>query len=153
MRRPEVSKILRSSLIQAVKELPPGLLPITASTLYSTHILPSRPSYMDATTPVDIKHSTFKTLAHFLKASAQEGLIKTKDQKGDVVITHIFLDHPDIVAHAPFHTMAAAAKKVEAKKEREQARNSQPSEIVVTELWKGIGSSHLQNLFKAVNKR
>jgi len=148
----EVTRILRSSLIQAIKDLPPGILPMNSSTFYSTYILPSRPSFVDGSTLIDIKHSSFKTLSHFLKASAQEGLIKNKEQKGDITVTYVFLDHPDVVAHAPYQTLAIVAKKVEAKKEREQAQSTKPSEIVVTELWKGIGNSHLQSFFKAVGK-
>lgn len=148
----EVTKILRSSLIQAIKDLPPGILPINSSTFYSTYILPSRPSFVDGSTPIDIKHSSFKTLSHFLKASAQEGLIKNKEQKGDLTITHAFPDHPDVVAHAAYQTLANVAKKVDAKKEREQAQSTKPSEVLVTELWKGIGNSHLQSFFKAVGK-
>ena len=40
-----------------------------------------------AGTPVDIKHSGFKSLTAFLKASAKEGLIKTKEIRGEVVVT------------------------------------------------------------------
>jgi len=67
-------------------------------------------------------------------------------------VIHVFSDHPAVVSHQPFHTMSDAAKKLEAKKEREQAQNSKPSELVVTELWKGIGNSHLKAFFKAVGK-
>ena len=42
---------------------------------------------MAADTPVDIKHSGFKSLTVFLKASAKEGLIKIKETKGGVVLT------------------------------------------------------------------
>ena len=38
-------------------------------------------------TPLDIKHSGFKTLTAFLKSSAKEGLIKIKEMKGGVVVT------------------------------------------------------------------
>jgi translation initiation factor 2D len=107
-------------------------------------------------TPVDIKHSTFKTLTHFLKASAQEGLIKNKEQKGDVVITHVYPNHPAISAHIPLHTMRAAAREADARKEREQTEAAKLPEIVVTELWKGVGDKrshlHFQSFFQTVNR-
>ena len=34
-----------------------------------------------------MKHSTFKNVKAFLKASAKEGLIKLKESKSDVVVT------------------------------------------------------------------
>ena len=40
-----------------------------------------------AGTPVDIKHSGFKSLTVFLKACAKEGLIKIKETKGGMVVT------------------------------------------------------------------
>jgi translation initiation factor 2D len=148
----EVSKVLRSALIQAIRDLPPGTLPTSSSTLYSNHILPSRPSFISSTTPIDIKHSNYKNLSHFLKAAAQDGLIRNKEQKGEIVITNVFLDHPDVVAHVPFRTIAAAAQKEEAKKEKRQAESAKRKDIVVIDLWKGIGSSLLQTFFKTFGK-
>jgi len=68
-------------------------------------------------TPVDIKHSEFKSLTAFLKACAKEGLIKIKETKGGMVVIstnqlrvverrfngnfYIGVDksHPDVQAH------------------------------------------------------
>ena len=51
--------------------------------------MPYRSSQLTAavSTPLDIKHSGFKTLTAFLKSSAKEGLIKIKEIKGGVVVT------------------------------------------------------------------
>ncbi|KAI9428476.1 hypothetical protein H4582DRAFT_2092038 [Lactarius indigo] len=54
------------------------------TTLYTAHILPVRPFLRTATTPVDIKHSTFKSLSAFLRASEKEGLLKLKHARPEV---------------------------------------------------------------------
>jgi len=148
----EVTKVLRASLIQALKSLSPSVLPLPASTFYSGHILPSRPSRTDTTTPIDIKHSTYKNLTHFLKAASQDGLIKTKEQKGDIIVTQVFSNHPEVVAHITFRTMAEVVKREIEKKEREKAESDKPTQVIVTEMWKGIGSAHLGAFFKEVGK-
>lgn len=38
---------------------------------------------------MDIKHSEFKSLTLFLKASTKEGLIKIKEAKGGMVVTGV----------------------------------------------------------------
>lgn len=151
-----MSKILRSSLLQAIKDLPPNLLPMPSSTFYSSHILPSRPAHLSSTssTPIDIKHSKYKSLSHFLKSCAQEGLIKTKDQKGEVVITQVFSEHVDVKGHVVYKTLGMVEKKEEerAKKRDREEEKKRVGEVIVIELWKGIGNSHLQTFFKDVRK-
>jgi translation initiation factor 2D len=106
-----------------------------------------------SSTPIDIKHSSHKNLTQFLKAAAQQGLIKTKEQRGEVVITHVFGDHPDVVAHILFGTtLGDVAKKEDIEKEKQEIENSKPPEVIVTEMWKGVGNSHLQSFFKEVGK-
>jgi hypothetical protein len=74
-------------------------------------------------TPVDIKHSGFKSLIAFIKASAQEGLIELKEVKGGVAVTgtnplrvvqgrfnRVFNigvngSHPSVRAHAGYVTV------------------------------------------------
>lgn len=88
----EVSDLLRSALLQSVAttlaELPQSTFPISPSIFYETYILPYRPfKEVSATsTPVDVKHSGYKTLTAFLKASAKEGLVKLKEHKGEAAI-------------------------------------------------------------------
>ena len=59
------------------------------SLFHEVYILPYRSFQLTkaASTPVDIKHSNFKSLTAFLKLSAKEGLIKIKERKGEVVVT------------------------------------------------------------------
>ena len=85
--------MLRSALLQSVdtmlSKLPPSSFPISPSVFADAYILPYR-SFKEVSatsTPVDIKHSGYKSLTAFLKASAKEGLIKVKETKGEVVVT------------------------------------------------------------------
>ena len=89
----EVSGALNSALLKSISttlsKLPPGSFPVTPSIFYETYILPYRSSQLTnaTSTPVDIKHSGFKSLTAFLKASAKEGLIKIKENKGGMIVT------------------------------------------------------------------
>ena len=89
----EVSDILRSALLQSIattlSKLPQSSFPISLSVFAEMYILPYRPfkEVSTTSTPVDIKHSGYKSLTAFLKASAKEGLIKIKETKGEVVVT------------------------------------------------------------------
>lgn len=91
-----MSNALKSALLESISatlsKLPPGSFPITPSIFYETYIIPYRSFQLTkaTNTPVDIKHSGFKSLTVFLKASAKEGLIKIKESKGGVVITGMY---------------------------------------------------------------
>jgi hypothetical protein len=87
-----VSEILRSALLQSIattlSELPQSSFPISPSIFYEVYILPYR-SFKEVSatsTPVDIRHSGYKTLTPFLKASSKEGLIKLKESKGEIAV-------------------------------------------------------------------
>lgn len=89
----DVSNALRAALLESISvtlsKLPPGSFPIPPSIFYETHILPYRSFQLikAAKTPVDIKHSGFKSLTAFLKVCVKEGLVKTKETKGGTVVT------------------------------------------------------------------
>ena len=89
----DVSNALRDALLESISvtlsKLPPGSFPIPPSIFYETHILPYRSFQLikAAKTPVDIKHSGFKSLTAFLKVCVKEGLVKTKETKGGTVVT------------------------------------------------------------------
>ncbi|KAL5478889.1 hypothetical protein ACEPAI_2166 [Sanghuangporus weigelae] len=157
----EVSSILRSSLIQAIKttlsSLPQASFPIPSTTLYTQHILPCRPAHLPSvsnsnsnshstspsssttTTPIDIKHSASKNLTSFLRLAEKEGLLKLKEPRGkggsggDVQIISVNAEHPDVKAHRVYRTIG----EVEAKREQREAKEAaRPKEIAITELWK-----------------
>jgi len=89
----DVSNALRTALLESISvtlsKLPPGSFPIPPSIFYETYILPYRSFQLikAAKTPVDIKHSGFKSLTAFLKVCVKEGLVKTKETKGGTVVT------------------------------------------------------------------
>ncbi len=110
------------------------------TTLYTVHILPARPFSRTATTPVDIKHSAFKSLSAFLRTSEKGGLLKLKDARPDVVVAAVFPTHADVVMHQPHRTVGEEDKRRRRAEEREalqaaEAANAEKT-ITVTELWK-----------------
>ncbi|KAN0141791.1 hypothetical protein V8E53_000253 [Lactarius tabidus] len=140
----EVSSRLRAALLQALRTslaaLPNSAFPMPTTTLYTVHILPARPFSRTATTPVDIKHSAFKSLSAFLRASEKGGLLKLKDARPDVVVAAVFPTHVDVVAHHLHHTFREEDERRRRVEEREarqaaEATNAEKA-ITVTELWK-----------------
>ena len=110
------------------------------TTLYTVHILPARPFTPTATTPVDIKHSTFKSLSAFLRTAEKGGLLKLKDARPDVVVVAVYPTHADAVAHRPHRTVGKEDERRRRVEEHEAqqaaaAENAQKS-MTVTELWK-----------------
>jgi translation initiation factor 2D len=137
----EVSDILRTSLIHAIttslSSLPPSSFPMPSTTLYSSHILPSRPAFCQKSpTPVDIKHSTHKSLTAFLRLCEKEGLLKLKEMKPDVVVVGTFPQHVDVLAHKKYESLRDVELKREEKEERAEAARNKVKEMVVKELWK-----------------
>jgi len=90
-------------------------------------------------TPVDIKHSTFKSLSAFLRTAEKGGLLKLKDARLDVVVVAVYPTHADAVAHRPHRTVGKEDERRRQVEEREAqqaaAANAQKS-MTVTELWK-----------------
>ncbi|EJU00198.1 hypothetical protein DACRYDRAFT_108945 [Dacryopinax primogenitus] len=141
----EVDTILRTALVHAIatslSKLPASSFPIMGTNLYSAYILPSRPS--DTPADADIKHSSYKKLTKFLKTAEKDGLIKTKDVKGETWLTSVNATCPDVLQHTGYKTIADAEKKDASKKEQEkrQAARSKKDGIAITELYKPHGPS------------
>ena len=140
----EVSTRLRAALLQALRTslaaLPTSAFPMPTTILYTAHILPARAFSRTATTPVDIKHSAFKSLSAFLRASEKGGLVKLKDARPDVVVTAVFPTHADVVAHQIHRTVGEEDERRRRVDERDaqqaaEAANAEKT-ITVTELWK-----------------
>ena len=64
----EIDKILRTALLLAIGSFPRAALPISTSNFYCFYIKPSIPlsPVLPSPIPVDIKHSSFKSLSIFL---------------------------------------------------------------------------------------
>ncbi|EIW56725.1 eukaryotic translation initiation factor SUI1 family protein [Trametes versicolor FP-101664 SS1] len=150
-----ISFILRAALLQAISTtlsgLPPSSFPMTASTFWSTYVLPARPAYALGTygladlSAIDVKQSTFKNVKTFLKNSAKDGLIKIKETKSDVMVTAVFPKHPDVAGHHSHRTvgdMEARAKKAETRENEErEAEEKRKGEFQVAELWQPSGTT------------
>ncbi|KAI0830089.1 eukaryotic translation initiation factor SUI1 family protein [Trametes gibbosa] len=151
----DVSSLLRSALTQAISTtlfgLPPSSFPMSASTFWSTYILPARPAYaldmygLPDASPIDVKHSTYKNVKTFLKTSAKDGLIKLKETKSDIMVTAVSPKHADVLKHRSHRTtgdLDAKVKKAETREQKErEAAEKRKGEIQVAELWKPLGST------------
>lgn len=85
----EVSTLLAASLMQTLASLSLSSLPLPASQLYSAQILPNRPAYIphERRDDVVIARSEWKKLAKWMKELNKDGLLKTKETKGEVMVT------------------------------------------------------------------
>ncbi|KAI9454256.1 hypothetical protein BJY52DRAFT_767203 [Lactarius psammicola] len=140
----EVSTRLRAALLQALQTtlaaLPNSAFPMPTTTLYTVHILPARPFSRTTTTPVDIKHSAFKSLSAFLRASEKGGLLKLKDARPDVQVSAVFPTHADVIAHQPHRTVGEEdehRRRVEEREAQQAAAAANAEKVMtVTERWK-----------------
>ena len=147
-----ISDILRTSLVQAIattaSKLPSAAFPLTASQFYTQHILPARPSYIPALSnpssssqsQIDIKHSTHKNLAAFLRLAEKDGLLRLKEPKGkkssgDAQVLSVDATHPEVVSHKPYKTVGEVDAKIARREEKAAVEAAKPQEIRVTELY------------------
>jgi translation initiation factor 2D len=154
----EIDEYLNSALHQALAQLGTNATPLSASSLYSGHVLPCRPASIPAQQREDvvINKSSWKKLAKWIKVVEKEGLVKAKEGRGgEITITAIHTEHPFIALHKEHKTIA---------KEDEQLRrttavsgkdqpgvtqsetpatkgNGKNSEMSIEEVWKPNGVS------------
>ncbi|KAJ1673877.1 hypothetical protein EV182_004389, partial [Spiromyces aspiralis] len=64
-------------------------LPISISEFYSQHVIPNAPSCIS----IDVKKSSYKKLAKFIKSIEKSGLVKTKEIRGETFIKSIDWSH------------------------------------------------------------
>jgi translation initiation factor 2D len=113
-----------------------------SSTFYSSHVLPGRPAHISFVSGSDlIKRSSYKKVSKFLQAMDKEGLIKTKEFKGDLSILSVDSSHPDVKSQKKYKTVGDVDAKEHRASEAAKAEASKPKPVVVTELWKPHGSS------------
>lgn len=86
----DVSTLLTRALLQALSSDSSSSIsfPIPASQLYSGYILPNRPAYIPALQRDDvvIGKSDWKKLGKWMKEASKDGLIKTKESKGEMMV-------------------------------------------------------------------
>lgn len=95
----EVDRYLQEALLQVLKfkiteDVAKELLPMNASTLYSSYVLPNRARGRAA--EADIKRSSWKKLAKWLKVLEKQDLIKCKEVRGgELILLSINRTHPE----------------------------------------------------------
>ncbi|KAG1801101.1 hypothetical protein EV424DRAFT_1437242 [Suillus variegatus] len=143
---PKIELTKEDAMKKTLSSSQASALPMPASTFYSAYILPSRPaqspSQPSVSTPIDIKHSTHKSLAYFLKSAEKQGLLKLKEIKSELMVFSVATSHADVVAHRPYLSLKDVALRNEKRGQREEEERSRVKELEVTELWK----PHLQSL-------
>ncbi|KAJ3395041.1 hypothetical protein HDU84_004500 [Entophlyctis sp. JEL0112] len=91
----EMDLMLEKTLLTAIKVSLPDdtkAYPMLATTLYSQYMLP-------LTSNLDVRHSSHKKLAKFMKVMEKKGVFKLKErQGGDLVVISINRAHPDVTA-------------------------------------------------------
>jgi translation initiation factor 2D len=164
----EVTELLHKSLLQAISttlsSLPPSGFPITATLLYTNHILPSRPAFPSLVllpknlaenstrlseespphidTEITIKSSSHKSLTTFLKAAEKASLLTLKTpqkQQPDILVTSVNVSHETVRDHIAFVTVRdlelTAAKKA-AREEKEKEALAANNHIEIKEFLK-----------------
>jgi translation initiation factor 2D len=133
---------------------------MSSTTLYTSHILPARPAHpltvlspAAASTlsdtpkpdviPIDIKHSSYKTLSAFLKSVEKSGLITLKSPpkkstQTDLFITAVNFSHKSVLGLKSYLTVQEMEVKAAKKAEREQKEKEggRGGGVEVRELWK-----------------
>ncbi|KAL5632360.1 hypothetical protein ACGC1H_005357 [Rhizoctonia solani] len=147
----EIEATLRMSTLYALARLDTTSLPIPASTFYSSHILPSRPArptlpssseteqHIDPKTflsHLDIRHTSHKKLASFLKTFEKDGILKLKDVRGELLLFSVDAKHPALVDAGKWGWKTIWTEEKH-KREREQsnATGGSVKEILVEEVW------------------
>ena len=150
-----MSDLLRAAVLQAigttVKSLSPSSFPIPAGTFYSSYILPFRPAFVrqvqfetasgnDENSPtypaIDIKHSSYKSLAAFLKDLDKRGILTVKDMKPEPLVLKVSASHSDVTSHKLYTSLRDIQLKEERREKRVEEERSRVKEMEVRELWK-----------------
>ncbi|KXN90431.1 Eukaryotic translation initiation factor 2D [Leucoagaricus sp. SymC.cos] len=160
-----------------LSSLPVASFPIPASQLYATYLLPCRPAYPTSLllpsaatadnadvdpaevhidpSEITIKSSSHKSLTAFLKAVEKSSLLTLKAAKqksggGDLLITSVNTQHPDVVSYVTTKESYVTVAEVEAKRAKRQAREEQADKererseraVEIRQAWK----PHLRSL-------
>ncbi|RKP13997.1 hypothetical protein BJ684DRAFT_9268 [Piptocephalis cylindrospora] len=107
----EVDSHLQQALLHALcvkigSQHASSLLPISASLLYETYILPCRPPGSKA----DIKQSSWKKISKFLKVMDKEKLMRVKEVRGDLQVLSVNWKHKFITGFVPQETIESTGK-------------------------------------------
>jgi len=147
-----------------LSSLPKSSFPIPSSQFYANYILPCRPAYPTSVlmpaaalayhdaevdpaeihidpSDITIKASSHKSLSTFLKAAEKSSLLSLKPTKqksaGDLIVTSVNAQNPEVVSAKPYVTIAeieAKRAKKQAREEKERERSEK--EVEVRQVWK-----------------
>jgi hypothetical protein len=78
--------------------------------------------------------------------------VKLKDQRGEVMVMSVDAAHPEVKGFSAHRTLADDAEKVAKREAREMEQVGVSSQIAVQEMWKGVGTRHLLQLFKELGR-
>jgi translation initiation factor 2D len=131
-------ELLLQSFLQALKSQPDLPLPMDASKFYTEYVVPNRP----AGTTLDLKATSFKKLGGFLKAMVKNKLIKTKDQRGAILIVQVDRAHALLQSFESHQSEACNAADVSA----DEMGASKNLSIDIEELFKP--KSHQKTFFE-----
>ncbi|KAL9932885.1 hypothetical protein V8E36_008140 [Tilletia maclaganii] len=164
----QVDVVLRLALLNALAshnaESASKLLPLPASSLYSAHVLPNRPSHLPprigkgkgssrsvwegyeawksrtsvnvafdseygeevsvAAEDADVKRSTAKQLKKWIKACEKDGLLKTKEVRGELTVMELNVTHSELQPWVPLWTIADESAKAASAGETRTAAES-----------------------------
>ncbi|XP_057793781.1 uncharacterized protein LOC131010327 [Salvia miltiorrhiza] len=140
----DVDSLLDKCLLQALHTtIKDKDLPMLGSILWSSHVLPCRPSGVT----LDIKKSSYKKLSKWLQSKSTGGLISVKEDKHKKEVTLVSVNRK----HLEYTSFKPEKKKVE---KNEQSAKSTTGEgqseksLDVVELYKP--STHVNPIFAAV---
>ncbi|KAI8899492.1 hypothetical protein BC833DRAFT_585540 [Globomyces pollinis-pini] len=102
------------------------MLPLSASALYSGHMVLFKPSDI----VLDIRKTSFKKLSKFMKNMEKKGIIQTKERSGELFIVTINRKHP-------LYEAFSAPKKPKPSTTAKEQKKSEPNSVMtVNQLFK-----------------
>ncbi|KAK4049996.1 hypothetical protein OIV83_003820 [Microbotryomycetes sp. JL201] len=145
----EVDRILRNALLLAIAQTlskDSSLLPMTASALYSTYVLPYRPAGTPSSADIK-KSSKYKKLAQFIKAMTKEGLITSKEVRNELMVMSVNGEHLDVSTLRPYKTLASGGGNDglngdgHASQTGPSGKDTAASDVTVKELYKATSTT------------
>ncbi|KAI6020548.1 hypothetical protein EDC04DRAFT_3118322 [Pisolithus marmoratus] len=141
---------------RCLKTLQTSSFPIPTGTLYSSYVLSYRPEFFrrnslesdsslalsgnDGGTSeyplMDIKHSTHKSLATFVKILDKNGILTIEEMKPEPLVMGVSASHPEDLFDTPYVSLLDKQLKEEKWEKRDEEERAKVQEMEIKELWK-----------------
>ncbi|KAI6042425.1 hypothetical protein EDC04DRAFT_3139203 [Pisolithus marmoratus] len=138
------------------KTLQTSSFPIPAGALYSSYVLSYRPEFFrrnslesdsslalsgnDGGTSkyplMDIKHSTHKSLATFVKILDKHGILTIEEMKPEPLVMGVSASHPEDLSDTPYVSLRDKQLKEEKREMRDEEERAKVQEMEIKEVWK-----------------